>query len=615
MFGLRPFARTAISSRQWTCLKCSQERPCLLEPPKLSIAWNQRAGYANSGATSAQGARDHTQDAAEATRRFTKSRKRRRRLAITAGFGAALVGLVAFTDSGQKAYHGSIRAGRVLTTLTTNIRDYRKTLELREDPSCSKETYTDKLKACHKRCAVRTLHAMEANGSIFIKLGQHLTSLNYLLPSEWCDTFIPLQDQCPVTPFPSIKAMVEHDTAQPFTTLFCAFDETPLGAASLAQVHLATDASTNQRVAVKVQHPVLDDWAPLDLALTRFSFQTLKRVFPDYDLTPLADEVSVSLPQELDFALEGANATRARDYFSHLPQIPLLIPQVLWSRRRILVMEYITGHRLDDLHYLDANSIPRDEVSASLSRLFNTMIFSPGAPLHCDPHGGNIAIRANPARKGRHNFDIVLYDHGLYRTIPLQLQRDYAKLWLAVLDGDETGMRSAAHAVAAITDEQFPLFASAITGRDYRVIASKRVDSGRTAEEKQAMSDALGDGLLQQLVRLLGQVPRIILLILKTNDLTRSLDAKLKTRKGPIRQFLILARYAAATVLEEQLEGLRRVGGLFWPPGNAVGAVRAWGRYGVVVGKLGVYECWLWVRGLLGLGNELPGGGLMDEMG
>lgn len=145
------------------------------------------------------------------------------------------------------------------------------------------------------------------------------------------------------------------------------------------------------------------------------------------------------------------------------------------------------------------------------------MIFG-DTPLHCDPHGGNIAIRRNDKRTG-HNFDVILYDHGLYRDIPLQMRRNYAKLWLAVIDADEKGMRHYAHEVAGVTDDQFPLFASAITGRDYRAVTTSVV-STRTEEEKEVVSGAMGDGMLQELVQLLGQLPRMVLLILKTNDLS-----------------------------------------------------------------------------------------------
>jgi aarF domain-containing kinase len=416
------------------------------------------------------------------------------------------------------------------------------------------------------------------------------SAMNYLLPLEWTTTFIPLQDKCPVSSYESIEDMFENDTGGKLLDYFSEFEPVPIGAASLAQVHLATVKETGQKVAVKVQHPALAEWANLDLALTSFTFATLKRFFPEYDLQWLSSEMESSLPQELDFVLEGENATRTKEYFSHIPELPLVVPEVIWAKKRILVMENVSGHRPDDLEYLDANGIDRDEVSAALARIFNEMIFGTDAPLHCDPHGGNIAIRKNNNRRGS-NFDVILYDHGLYRDIPIDLRRSYAKLWLAVIDADEDRMRKYSKEVAGINDEQFPLFASAITGRDYRVL-TKDVSMARSAEEKKNINDALGEGMLQQLVQLLGQVPRIILLILKTNDLTRSLDENLQTRQGPVRTFLILARYCSRTVFEEQVEELKKRGSLLWPR-NFIGLISAWLGYFRVEVKLEAFEFWL----------------------
>lgn len=470
---------------------------------------------------------------------------------------------------------------------------YRKTLNARESHVGD---WTEFLKACHKRCAERTLRVLEKNGSIFIKLGQHLSSMGYLLPLEWTTTFIPLQDQCPVSSFDSIEEMFIKDTGYSIDHHFDDFEKEPIGAASLAQVHRAKLKDTGREVAVKVQHPSLEEWIPLDLSLTRFSFSSLKYFFPEYDLEWLSNEMEQSLPSELDFSLEGDNAMRTKRYFSNISSTPLIIPEVHWAKRRILVMDYITGHRTDDLAFLDANKIDRDEVSAALAHIFNEMIFGDTA-LHCDPHGGNIAIRKSPTRRGRHNFDIILYDHGLYRDISKQLRRDYAKLWLAVIDADDAGMRKYSRAVANINDEQFPLFASAITGRDYTAVTNSVVSS-RTDSEKEMISGAMGEGLLQQLVQLLGQVPRIILLILKTNDLTRSLDENLHTRQGPVRTFMILARYCSRTVFQEQKEIIAEKGSLFWPS-NAVKLLVAWLSYMRVELKLSIYESYVgWRRTL-----------------
>ena len=433
--------------------------------------------------------------------------------------------------------------------------------------------------------------------------------MNYLLPPEWTTTFVPLQDKCPVSSFESIEKMFRKDTGGELLDYFSEFSQEPIGAASLAQVHLATVKETGQKVAVKVQHPELAQWAPLDLSLTKFTFSTLKRFFPEYDLEWLSSEMEVSLPKELDFVCEGDNARGAKEHFSHLPQLPLVIPDVIWAQKRILVMANESGHRLDDLEYLDANGIDRDEVSAQLAHIFNEMIFGEGKNLlHCDPHLGNIAIRKNDARQYSRwggNFDIILYDHGLYRDIPEDLRRSYAKMWLAVIDGDMERMKKYTKEVAGIDDDKFPLFASAITGRDFSVVSSS-ILAPKSADEKENMSGALQEGLLADLVQLLGQVPRIILLILKTNDLTRSLDESLQTRQGPVRQFLILARYCMRTVLREQLDAIRQQGSLYWPP-NALRAFAAWISFARVECKLEGFELWLRIKRVFGRNVSFAG--------
>ena len=497
-----------------------------------------------------------------------------------------------FADDIKHAWQATERSSRVASTLAININDYRVTLkEKRDDPDEERSL----LKACHKRCALRTLQVLEKNGSIFIKLGQHLSSMGYLLPLEWTETFIPLQDKCPVSSYESIEQMFIRDTGRRIEDDFDEFSKEPIGAASLAQVHTALLKDTTQKVAVKVQHPSLEEWVPLDLALTRITFQTLKKAFPDYDMEWLSNEMEFSVPKELDFALEGENATKARDFFRKHTSFPLIIPKVISASKRILVMDCVSGARIDNTAYMDSHSISRTEVSATLARIFNAMIFQSNAPLHCDPHGGNIAIRHNPKRRYPYNFDLILYDHGLYRQPDDKLRRDYAKLWLAVIDADEKAMRKYAYEVAGITSEQFPLFASAITGRDYRVLVKGNISSTvRNATEKDNINEVFGEDLLRQLVQLLGIVPRIILLILKTNDLTRSLDESLGSPE-PLRPMLILAKYASWTVWEEQKETIRRRGSILWPR-NLGRLIFAFWEFARVEVKLWRFERYLSLR-------------------
>lgn len=192
-------------------------------------------------------------------------------------------------------------------------------------------------------------------------------------------------------------------------------------------------------------------------------------------------------------------------------------------------------------------------------------------------------------------------------------------MWLAVIDGDMQAMQRHAQDVAGIRAEDFPLFASAITGRDFVSVLNpataspqqkrkrKSVLSPRTREEKKEMGEALQEGLLSDLVQLLGRVPRVILLILKTNDLTRSLDENLHTRRGPARGFLILARYCARTVFREQVDAIRDRPGSLLRPDNAARLLFAWLGYLRVEVKLEAFELWLGVKRVLGLGSAVVG--------
>ncbi|KAK6509961.1 hypothetical protein TWF481_004677 [Arthrobotrys musiformis] len=475
------------------------------------------------------------------------------------------------------------RTMRVASATARCIQDYRHTLALDHDSP----SYASSLSACHQRCAQRALKVMEKNGSIFIKLGQHLSSMTYLLPIEWTSTFVPLQDKCPKSSIEDINRMLQQDTGCTLSELFSEFDEEPIGTASLAQVHRARLRESGEEVAVKLQHPSLAEWVPLDLALTRFALTNIKFFFPEYPMDWLSEEMELSLPVELDFEEEAKNISRVTRHFRSVPNTALVVPRVIWAKKRILVLEYLRGYRVDDLASLDQAGISRDDVSASLAHIFNEMIFGNDAPLHCDPHHGNLAIRPNSSRKG-HNFDIILYDHGLYREIPLDTRRSYAKLWLAVLDGDEEQMRVYASEVAGITAEQFPLFASAITGRDFIAVKTS-VSTVRSKTEREHIAAAMADGMLSQLIQLLANVPRIILLILKTNDLTRSLDESLQSSIGPERTFLIMADYCSRAVFDEEREIITRNGGLLRPQ-NLVRMVRALLIFYKIKLKIFVYE-------------------------
>ena len=177
-----------------------------------------------------------------------------------------------------------------------------------------------------------------------------------------------------------------------------------------------------------------------------------------------------NLPKEMDFAHEASNAARAALDFRDM-ETSLYIPEVITATKRVLIMEYIRGGRVDDLAYLAKHNIDRNKVALELSRIFNQMVFVNGwfhagrflfIPGHfnsyachllLDPHPGidhahlltlqlltsspllgNLLIRPAPrSSRSPYNFEIVLLDHGLYFDLDTQLRINYSKLWLSLI--------------------------------------------------------------------------------------------------------------------------------------------------------------------------------------
>lgn len=411
---------------------------------------------------------------------------------------------------------------------------------------------------CHLKAALITRKALETNAGIFIKLGQHVSAVTYLFPPEWTETMIPLQDCCPVSSMESLREMFEEDMGAGVEDYFDEIDPIPLGTASLAQVHRAKLKGTGEEVALKLQHPSLKEFVPLDILMTRTVFAIMDYIFPEHPMLWLSEEMQESIYVELDFTNEARNAIRTAAYFKDYYDVTALrIPEVVWAKPRILVMEFLSGGRPDDLEFLDKHNISRAELSNCFAHIFNNMVFTPNVGLHCDPHGGNIAIRPVSVSAGpwaKRNFEVILYDHGLYRDVPTDLRRSYAHFWLALIDKDEPAMRKYAEEFAGIKDDQFRLFTSAITGRDFEN-AVTNVVSRRTHVETETMARlAAQEDLMSQIMVLLHSMPRIVLMILKTNDLTRYLDLKLDSPLGVERTFLIMASYCSRTVYEEGRE-------------------------------------------------------------
>ncbi len=203
--------------------------------------------------------------------------------------------------------------------------------------------------------------ALEALGPTFIKLGQALSTRSDLFGEQMTADLSALQDNLP--PFPSrrARATIEAELGQPIDALFAAFEDTPVAAASIAQVHFAvtrtTDGEAGKRVAVKVLRPRVERAFQRDLSLFRWLAKQVERTQPRLRrLKPVAsvDTFAESVRIEMDLRLEAAAAAELRENFLGDPTYK--VPEVDWARtaQRVMTIERVEGIPIHDTDALVA---------------------------------------------------------------------------------------------------------------------------------------------------------------------------------------------------------------------------------------------------------------------
>ncbi|KAM9294328.1 aarF domain-containing protein kinase 1 [Gastrophryne carolinensis] len=412
-----------------------------------------------------------------------------------------------------------VRMGRA--ALTTAAISYDYLINLRHVPPQTQE-YDVIQSQIHKRSALRLLDLCCANRGTFIKIGQHLGALEYLLPPEYTRTLSVLHSQAPPTPLPEVLRVIREELGQEASELFHQFEEAPLGAASLAQVHRAV-LKDGRVVAVKVQHPKVQTQSSGDLLCMEVLLHIVKKIFPQFQLMWLIEEAKKNLPLELDFLNEARNAEKMAGLVFRFPF--LKIPRIHWdlSTRRVLVMEFMEGGQVNDRKYMERNKIDVDQVSRFLGRLYSEMIFVHGF-VHCDPHPGNVLVRQTADMKAP---EIILLDHGQYQTLTDTFRLDYCRLWQALIAADMEGIRRYSQRMGA--GDLYPLFACMLTARSWDAV-NRGIDRGPATREESQEIRSNASAYLPQISQLLANIPRQMLLLLKTNDLLRGIEATLHSR-------------------------------------------------------------------------------------
>jgi predicted unusual protein kinase regulating ubiquinone biosynthesis (AarF/ABC1/UbiB family) len=266
---------------------------------------------------------------------------------------------------------------------------------------------------------------------VLIKMCQAIATRSDRFPPSFIERLKQCHDAVPAREFALIKAHVERELGRPLQELFAEFDQAPLAAASLAQVHRAR-LHDGTEIAVKVQYPDIEQIVRTDLANMRRACRIYEKLDPQpMELLPLLDELATHIGFELDFEREARSADRVRKLFERNARVkvPRIYPE--YSGKRVLTMELVRGIKITEKQQiLDAGLKPR-EVLQDLMHIFVHMIMADGF-FQADPHPGNLMVTPQG--------QIIVLDFGLSKELPEGFGLGLFELMFSMMTLNESAM-------------------------------------------------------------------------------------------------------------------------------------------------------------------------------
>lgn len=222
-----------------------------------------------------------------------------------------------------------------------------------------------------------------------MKVGQMLSADPEMIPPEFADGLARLQRDAPPMTYNTVKEQIEAATDRPIESVFDQFDPTPVGAASIGQVHRAT-LESGEDVAVKIQYPGVSEALDSDLETLKSMLVWGRPFVPREKLDRYFAEIRSVLQMEADYVQEAEQLARFQTHLADRDDVIVPKPFPKWSSKSVLVMEYIEGVKLDEaLEAMDGDA--RDEMLFRWLSLFVWM-FHELHELHADPHPGNFLL-------------------------------------------------------------------------------------------------------------------------------------------------------------------------------------------------------------------------------
>jgi ubiquinone biosynthesis protein len=243
--------------------------------------------------------------------------------------------------------------------------------------------------------ARRFREALEELGGAFVKLGQLLSTRPDILPANWIEELVRLQDNVPPVDFDPVLQTLEEELG-PISERFQHVDPVPLATASVAQVHAGVTRE-GDKIVIKVRKPGIKRTILRDYDILEALAELLEKHVPEtriYRPVQMVAEFRFAVNEELDFTLEGQNLDRFRADFESDPAV--MFPAVYWeyTTERVLTMEHVEGIKISLLDSLREQGINTATIAHQLAEAILRQTLEFGF-FHGDPHPGNILIVGN----------------------------------------------------------------------------------------------------------------------------------------------------------------------------------------------------------------------------
>ncbi|CAM9790093.1 unnamed protein product [Chrysoparadoxa australica] len=306
------------------------------------------------------------------------------------------------------------------------LKELKARKKLKTDPALGSEM--------RAQVAIQLRQGLLKLGPTFIKLGQLLSTRIDVVPKEYINELVKLQDEVPGFSGEMAQQIIEEELGQPVSELFGSFDANPLAAASLGQVHKATMRGSGTELAVKVQRQGLKELFDKDLLNLKKLVQLLDKLDPkadgaDRDWIRIYEESAKLLYKEIDYVNEAENAQDFRDNFSNNPWVK--VPDVYFNMttEKVIVMEYVPGIKVNNIEAIEKAGIDRKLLAKRSAEAYLTQLCRHGL-FHCDPHPGNVACDA--AEGGR----LIFYDFGMMDSFRPNVRSGLVNLIFAIYENE-----------------------------------------------------------------------------------------------------------------------------------------------------------------------------------